>query len=124
MKGIILLAHGSRDPQWTASFEQVRAALERRLPECATALAYLEHSAPNFVTAVDQLVARGTTLIEVVPLFLGAGGHVRNDVPQLVERATARHAQVRFLLKPFIGDAQAVLDAIADYAAANSATPR
>lgn len=124
MKGIILLAHGSRDPQWTASFEQVRAAVERRLPEGPTVLAYLEHSLPDFVTAVDQLVARGTTLIEVVPLFLGAGGHVRNDVPQLVERVMARHTKVRFLLKPFIGDAQAVLDAIADYAAANSATPR
>ena len=62
MKGIILLAHGSRDPQWTASFEQVRAAVERRRPECATALAYLEQSVPDFATAVDQLVARGTTL--------------------------------------------------------------
>ena len=121
MNGIILLAHGSRDPQWTASFEQVRAAVERRLPECATALAYLEHSVPDFATAVDQLVARGTTLIEVVPLFLGAGGHVRNDVPHLVERAAA-HAR-RVLLKPFIGDA-AVLDAIADYAAAKPATSR
>jgi sirohydrochlorin cobaltochelatase len=124
MKGIILLAHGTRDPQWTASFEHVRAAVERRLPECATALAYLEHSVPDFVTASDQLVARGATLIEVVPLFLGAGGHVRNDVPHLVEHATARHTQVRFLLKPFIGDAHAVLDAIADYAAAKPATPR
>ena len=124
MKGIVLLAHGSRDPQWTVSFERVRAAVEHRLPECATALAYLEHSAPDFATAVDQLVARGTTLIEVVPLFLGAGGHVRNDVPQLVERAIVRYAQVRFLLKPFIGDAQAVLDAIADYAVSDAATPR
>ena len=123
MKGIILLAHGSRDPQWTASFEQVRAAVERRLPDCATALAYLEQSVPDFTTAVDQLVARGATLIEVVPLFLGAGGHVRNDVPQLVERAMARHTQVSFLTRPFIGDARAVLDAIADYAATNSATP-
>jgi sirohydrochlorin cobaltochelatase len=123
MKGIILLGHGSRDPQWTASFEQVRAAVERRLPDCATALAYLEQSVPDFATAVDQLVARGATLIEVVPLFLGAGGHVRNDVPQLVERAMARHTQVRFLTRPFIGDARAVLDAIADYAAMNFATP-
>ena len=121
MKGIILLAHGSRDPQWTAPFEQVRAAVERRLPECATALAYLEHSKPDFATAVEQLVARGTTLVEVVPLFLGPGGHVRNDVPQMVERAMARHAGVRFALKPFIGDARAVLDAIADYAASDSA---
>jgi sirohydrochlorin cobaltochelatase len=124
MKGIVLLAHGSRDPQWTVSFEQVRAAVERRLPQCATALAYLEQSVPDFATAVDQLVARGATLIEVVPLFLGAGGHVRNDFPQLVERAMAQHTQVRFLLKPFVGDARAVLDAIADYVGSDPATPR
>lgn len=122
MKGIILLAHGSRDPQWITPFEQMRAAVERRLPGCATALAYLEHSVPDFATAVEQLVTRGTTLIEVVPLFLGPGGHVRNDVPQLVERAAARHGQVRFSLKPFIGDAPTVLDAIAEYAA-DSTTP-
>lgn len=123
MKGIILLAHGSRDPQWTAPFEQVRAAVEHRLPECATALAYLEHSTPDFATAVDDLVARGTTLVEVVPLFLGPGGHVRNDVPHLIERAMARHARVRFVLKPFIGDVRAVLDAIADYAASDPPAP-
>lgn len=117
MKGIILLAHGSRDPQWTGPFETIRAAVERRLPECATTLAYLEHSTPDFTSAVDALVARRVNFIQVVPLFLGPGGHVRRDVPQLVESAMARHAGMQFEIKPFIGDARAVLDAIADYAA-------
>lgn len=121
MKGIVLLAHGSRDPQWVESFEKMRAAVQRRLPESATVLAYLEHSAPDFMTAVDELVARETTFIKVVPLFLGPGGHVRGDVPQLVDRAKARHPNVHFDLKPFIGDARAVLDAIADYVASDSA---
>ncbi len=112
-----MLAHGSRDPQWIAPFEQIRAAVERRLPECAVALAYLEHSTPDFVSAVDALVAHGTTFIKVVPLFLGSGGHVRGDVPQLIERATVKHPSLKFDLKPFIGDDRTVLDAIADYAA-------
>lgn len=120
MRGIILLAHGSRDPQWTAPFERMRDAVQLRLPGCAAVLAYLEHSTPDFATAVVQLVARGTTVIEVVPLFLGPGGHVRNDVPKLIERAMERHTKVRFILKPFIGDVRAVLDAIADYAASDA----
>ena len=90
MKCIIMLAHGSRDAQWITPFEQIRAAVERRRPECAVALAYLEHSTPDFMGAVDDLVARGATFINVVPLFLGSGGHVRDDVPQLIERATAQ----------------------------------
>ena len=120
MKSIVLLAHGSRDPQWTMPFDQIRAEVERRAPKCATVLAYLEHSQPDLSTAIDQLVTHGTTLIQIVPLFLGPGGHVRNDVPRLVERAMAQHAEVRFVLKPFIGDAGLVLDAIADYAASDS----
>jgi sirohydrochlorin cobaltochelatase len=55
-------------------FEQIRAGVERRRPECPVALAYLEHSTPDFLGAVDALVARGATVIKVVPLFLGAGG--------------------------------------------------
>ena len=120
MKGVVLLAHGSRDPQWTVPFEQIREKVERRLSSCPVSLAYLEHSQPDLGAAVDQLVKHGATLIEVVPLFLGPGGHVRNDVPQLVERARRQHADVRLVLKPFIGDASAVLDAIADYAASDS----
>ena len=117
MKCIIMLAHGSRDAQWITPFEQIRAAVERRRPECAVALAYLEHSTPDFMGAVDDLVARGATFINVVPLFLGSGGHVRDDVPQLIERATLKHPRLKFDLKPFIGDDRSVLDAIAAYAA-------
>ncbi len=120
MNGIILLAHGSRDPQWVAPFEQIRAGVESRKPDCAVALAYLEHSPPDFAGAVEDLVARGATLIKVVPLFLGPGGHVRRDVPQLIERASAKHPHLKFDVRPFIGDARTVLDAIADYAAARS----
>ena len=117
MKCIIMLAHGSRDAQWVTPFEQIRAAVERRRPECAVALAYLEHSTPDFIGAVDDLVARGATFINVVPLFLGPGGHVRGDVPQLIDRATLKHPRLKFDLKPSIGDDRTVLDAIAAYAA-------
>lgn len=119
MKGVILLAHGSRDPQWVTPFEQIRVRVESRSPDCAVALAYLDHSTPDFSVAVDNLVASGARLIKVVPLFLGPGGHVRADVPQLIERASTKHPRLAFDVKPFIGDARAVLDAIADYAASD-----
>lgn len=120
VNGIVMLAHGSRDPQWVAPFELVRAKVESRRPECCVSLAYLEHSRPDFQTAVDDLIARGATFVRVVPLFLGSGGHVRGDVPQLVERAMLKHPSLKLQVEPFIGDADAVLEAIADYAASAS----
>jgi hypothetical protein len=45
------------------------------------ALAYLEHG-PSLEEAVTALAAKGALSIRVVPLFLGTGGHVRNDLPK------------------------------------------
>lgn len=122
MKAIVLLAHGSRDPNWSAPFETLRLAVARRAPESAVVLAYLDHSQPDFGSAVDDLAERGATHVSIVPLFLGPGAHVRVDVPGLRDEAAARHRRVQFVLEPFIGDAPTVLDAIADYAARSSAS--
>ena len=115
MTGIILLAHGSRDPDWVTPFELIRAKVERRRPQCQVMLAYLEHSVPDFAAAVDEMVATGTTHVSVIPLFLGSGGHVRRDVPQLLQEAMRKHPSLKFEVAPFIGDADAVLEAIAEY---------
>lgn len=121
MKGIILLAHGSRDPDWVIPFEGIRARVENLRPQWKVALAYLEHSVPDFATAADDLAARGVESVSVVPLFLGSGGHVRRDVPELLERAMRSHPRMKFEAVPFVGDADAVLQAIADYAAGQRA---
>lgn len=118
MNGLILLAHGSRDPGWVAPFEMIRAKVDKLAPESNVALAYMEHSAPDFATSVEAMVQRGVTHVDVVPLFLGSGGHVRSDVPALVARASAKHANVKFRVHPFAGDADPILEAIAEYAAA------
>ena len=50
----------------------------------------------------------------VVPVFLGEGGHVRGDLPQLVAAAADAHPGVEFSLAAAIGEHAAVIDAIAD----------
>ena len=45
----ILLAHGSRDPRWRASFEQLASALQARDPARRVWLAYLELASPSLL---------------------------------------------------------------------------
>jgi len=66
------------------------------------------------------LVAAGCTAVEVVPLFLGAGGHVRKDIPVLMARLQADHPKVRFTLRQAIGEADAVVAAMAEVALAGN----
>ena len=109
-QGIVLVAHGSRDPDWSRPFERLAAALEKRLPAVAVALAYLEHG-PSIEEALAALVAKGVGAIRVVPVFLGAGGHVKEDIPRLV---AAANPGVPVTVDSPIGEQARVIDAIAE----------
>ena len=111
--GLILFAHGARDPRWAEPFERLRAKIERVRPGLPVVLAYLESLRPDLDTAVDQMVAAGCGQIRIVPAFLGQGGHVRRDLPALIERAAARHARLTIELAPPLGEADTVLEQMA-----------
>lgn len=112
-RGLILFAHGARDPRWAEPFERLRAKVQQARPDVRVALAYLELMAPDLATAVDQLAAAGCGQLRVVPVFLGQGGHVRRDLPTLVDRAGARHSALVIELAQPVGESEVVLDQIA-----------
>ena len=62
------------------------------------------------------MVADGITRIDILPLFLGTGGHLRRDLPPLVDDIKARHATVSIALHPAAGEASALIAAMADHA--------
>jgi sirohydrochlorin cobaltochelatase len=68
---------------------------------------------PTFDEAVAALAAAGVSCIRVVPLFLGPGGHVKQDLPQLVERAAAARPRLSIRLEAPIGEQPQVIEAIA-----------
>jgi len=116
--GLILFAHGARDPRWAAPFEAVAARLRASHPGHAVRLAFLEFMTPGLGDAGAQLVAAGCDRVAVLPMFLGAGGHVRKDLPLLLDAMRAAHPSVSFTLHAAIGEIDSVVAAMADAAAA------
>jgi len=108
-EGIVLLGHGSRDPEWSQPFEKIAVSVGKRLPAVVVALAYLEHG-PSLEEAVTALAAKGALSIRVVPLFLGTGGHVKDDLPKLV--AQAKRAEIQLVLEKPIGERPDVIEAL------------
>ncbi len=113
MRGILLFAHGARDARWAEPFEAVVAQLRTAQPGTAVVLGFLEFMTPGLRGAGDELAARGCSDVDVVPLFLGAGGHVRKDVPVLLAELQAAHPQVQWRLRATVGESPLVIDAIA-----------
>jgi len=69
--------------------------------------------APELMEGGDLLAGQGCTHVDVVPLFLGAGGHVRRDLPDLLAALAAAHPATRWTLRPAVGEMEAVIDAMA-----------
>ena len=112
-RGLLLFAHGARDPRWALPFEDVAQRIRVADASVPVALSYLEFMSPGLVEAGASLAAEGCERVEVVPLFLGAGGHVRKDLPALLEQLRRSHPQVTWLLRPAVGEDDVVIEAMA-----------
>ncbi|HVJ13453.1 MAG TPA: CbiX/SirB N-terminal domain-containing protein [Burkholderiales bacterium] len=108
--GIILFGHGSREPEWAQPLESIARELSGQF---VVELAYLERMKPTLDEAVDSVVAKGAGRVRIVPVFLGVGGHLKTDLPRLVEAARARHAGLEIVLEQTIGERKEITDAIA-----------
>lgn len=114
--GLILFAHGSRDPRWAEPFERIAQHVRtRRGADQPVALAFLELMTPALPEAVAAMAAQGCLAVTVVPVFLGQGGHVRRDLPQIIAQCQAAHPALRIETAIAAGEDEAVLDAIAAY---------
>jgi sirohydrochlorin cobaltochelatase len=110
---VVLLAHGSRDAHWSAPIEAVARHARALDPQATVRTAYLEHTAPDLGTCVDDLCVQGYTDIHVLPMFLGLGGHVRQDLPRLNEALLAAHPGLRLHWQSAVGEQAPVTELLA-----------
>jgi len=114
--GVVLFAHGSRDPLWHKPIEAVAARMRATAPQVPVACAYLELSTPDLATATAGLLKQGVQSVSIVPLFLGVGRHAREDLPLLVDALRAQHPQVSFKLQSAVGENERLIALLADIA--------
>jgi len=118
VRGIVLFAHGARDPEWAAPFQRIAARLREARPNLRVQLAFLELMQPALADAVAGMAAEGITHITLVPLFLAQGGHLKEDLPRLLDDVRRRYPSVTIHVTQAIGDSAVLTAAIADWALA------
>lgn len=116
VSGIVLFAHGARDPHWAEPFHRLVAKLHRNRSDVLVQVAFLEHMEPDLTTAVGRLAAKGVERITLLPLFMGRGGHLRRDLPSLVAHACEAHPGIIVRTTQALGEVDTLLEAITDWA--------
>ena len=118
---IILFAHGARDPEWASPLRRVRAAVRAQAPELRVELAFLELLTPGLLDSAESLLAEGFELIVVLPMFIAQGGHLKHDVPRLIDELRERNPQARIEMSCAVGEAESIVQAMAAHVLALAA---
>ena len=93
--GVMVCGHGSRDDEAVREFAAVAAGGARRLPHYPVESGFLEFARPIIRDGLDRLRARGVDRILALPGMLFAAGHVKNDIPSVLNTYQAQHPGLR-----------------------------
>lgn len=110
---LILFGHGARDPAWAEPMRRVQAAIRQQAAGLPVELAFLEFLAPTLADCVAELVAGGARKIVVLPMFIAQGGHLKRDLPQMLQALRETYSDVEFSLAEAIGESDIVIRAMA-----------
>jgi sirohydrochlorin cobaltochelatase len=93
--GVMVCGHGSRDDEAVREFAAVAEGVARRLPHYPVESGFLEFARPIIRDGLDRLRARGVERILALPGMLFAAGHVKNDIPSVLNTYQAQHPGLR-----------------------------
>ena len=110
----ILLAHGSKDPRWRKSFEDLLEKSLKSSPNKIFYLCYLELCGPSLSEIVKDLADSDTkiSIINIHPIFLSAGIHFNEDIQKMVSDLQAVFPHLKFKINDVVGNNSIVSNAI------------
>ncbi len=92
--GIMICGHGSRDDGAVSEFAHLAETLKGRFAGQPVEHGYLEFARPVIREGLDALREKGVRRVLAVPGMLFAAGHVKNDVPSVLNTYMAEHPEM------------------------------
>ncbi len=100
---LLLMAHGSRNPAANDDLHHLAGVMRERGRYAVVEAAFLELADPAIDVAGRHCVAQGAARVVMLPYFLSAGVHVRQDLQTFRDRLAAEFPSVEFLLAEPLG---------------------
>lgn len=103
MKTLVLLAHGSRDPQGRQPLAQIRQWVQDATPDMHVREAYLSLNEPSLEACLEALNNEGVREATVLPMLVARGHHLNVELPVILDDLQARFPSLRLSLSPHLG---------------------
>ena len=99
---LLLVAHGSRNANANEDLHYVAEELAKKGRYVTVEAAFLEIAKPTIEEGAEKCVRKGAESVVMVPYFLSAGIHARQDLQDFQKLLTANYPEVSFILgEPF-----------------------
>ncbi len=108
---ILLVGHGSRDPNGNKEIESFTAKWKTQHSDWRIEVCYIEFADILLDEGFDN-AAQNSSKVLVIPLILNAAGHVKMEIPEHLERARQRHPNIEFIYGKHLGVNMAILTII------------
>ena len=114
MKGVLVIAHGSRAKETEDALDAVVSMAKSKLPDFAVECAFMEFSDRTVEKGIRALAAEGVTEIKVVPYFLFMGIHLKEDIPNMVAECAASFPGIKITMGKPLGVDERLADILVD----------
>ncbi|HBX79552.1 MAG TPA: hypothetical protein DEH05_00285, partial [Propionibacteriaceae bacterium] len=88
---LVIAGHGTRSPEGIAACQALVDRVRGLLPDVPVRTGFVELTPPTIDEALGELFTEGASAAVVVPLMIGTGGHVRDDIPEAIEAGKQAH---------------------------------
>ena len=100
---VLLIGHGTRLAAGVAEFHALADQLQRALPDRVCRTGFLELVEPSVPEALETLWRQGCRRVTALPALLMAAGHVKNDIPVMLNAFQAEHPEMRITFGADLG---------------------
>lgn len=116
MKGLLLVAHGSRRKESNEEIIKLTAQIEQIADNEFDIVsgAFLQYASPDISEQIESYVKKGVTEIKIFPYFIAAGNHVVVDIPEIIGDFRKKYPQIRIELTKHLGGFMEIAEFIID----------
>ncbi|WP_342042291.1 sirohydrochlorin chelatase [Bacillus sp. OTU2372] len=114
MKAILYIGHGTRSKKGADEARAFFARVSERVDVALQEISFLELTEPSIEEGFRRCVEKGATEVTVVPLFLLAAGHIKQDIPNVLKVLSSAYPDISISVKDPFGVHSKILDAVAE----------
>ncbi|WP_458412811.1 sirohydrochlorin chelatase [Schinkia sp. CFF1] len=114
MKAILYIGHGTRSEKGVQELKAFIEQVKKRCNPPIQEFCFLKLTKPSISSGFKRCVERGATEITIVPLFLLAAGHIKEDIPRILSSLRETYPTIKVNVRNPLGVKDKILTVMAD----------